>query len=136
VSTVRHRPEPEQHEPASQEEDIVPDHGDNQETPAPVTAPGRPRSNRDWWPNQPDLRMLRQPAPQSSPLDGGYSYREQFKTLDVEALKRDVIAVMTTPQDWWPADYSHSSARSRRSTRPATRGTSSSVTSSPRGTRS
>ena len=85
----------------------MPDHGDNQETPAPVTAPGRPRSNRDWWPNQPDLRMLRQPAPQSSPLDGGYSYREQFKTLDVEALKRDVIAVMTTPQDWWAADYGH-----------------------------
>ncbi len=85
----------------------MPDHGDNQETPAPVTAPGRPRSNRDWWPNQPDLRVLHPPAPSSSPLDDGYSYREQFKTLDVEALKRDVIAVMTSPQDWWAADYGH-----------------------------
>jgi len=62
----------------------MPDHGDegsNQATSAPATAPGRPRSNRDWWPNQPDLRVLHQPAPLSSPLDDGYSYREQFKAL-------------------------------------------------------
>jgi catalase-peroxidase len=75
--------------------------------PAPTPAEHRPRTNRDWWPNQPDLSVLRQHAPASSPLGGDFDYRQSFKDLDVEALKRDVIEVMTTSQDWWPADHGH-----------------------------
>src|SRR5580765_7597211 len=65
------------------------------------------RSNRDWWPNQLNLQGLNQHAPQSDPMDEDYNYAEAFKNLDVEALKRDLIQVMTTSQEWWPADYVH-----------------------------
>ena len=65
------------------------------------------RSNRDWWPNQLNLRILHQHSPQSSPLDPAFNYAEAFKTLDLDALKKDVFALMTTSQDWWPADYGH-----------------------------
>jgi catalase-peroxidase len=65
------------------------------------------RSNRDWWPNQLNLRILHQHSPQSSPLNPAFSYAEAFKTLDLDALKKDVFALMTTSQDWWPADYGH-----------------------------
>ncbi|WP_227371116.1 catalase/peroxidase HPI [Mycobacterium fragae] len=64
-------------------------------------------TNRDWWPNQPDLSILHKHAPQASPMGEDFNYREEFKKLDVEALKRDVFEVMTTSQDWWPADYGH-----------------------------
>jgi catalase-peroxidase len=64
-------------------------------------------TNRDWWPNQPDLSVLHKHAPQANPLGEGFNYAEEFKKLDVEALKRDVFEVMTTSQDWWPADYGH-----------------------------
>ncbi|HEY7550328.1 MAG TPA: peroxidase family protein, partial [Hyphomicrobiaceae bacterium] len=64
-------------------------------------------TNRDWWPNQPNLQPLRQPSSRSDPMGAGFSYAEEFKTLDVEALKRDIFEVMTTSQDWWPADYGH-----------------------------
>lgn len=74
---------------------------------SPKPAPHRPRTNQDWWPNQPDLQVLRTHAAQITPLDEGFDYAEQFKTLDVEALKRDLIAVMTDSQDWWPADHGH-----------------------------
>jgi catalase-peroxidase len=70
-------------------------------------APARPRSNQDWWPNQLNLQVLRQRSPLSDPMDPGFDYREAFKALDVNALKRDVIEVMTTSQEWWPADYGH-----------------------------
>ena len=53
-------------------------------------------SNRDWWPNQPNLQVLHQPSPQSSPRGEDFRYAEEFKTFDVEALKRDVLEVMTT----------------------------------------
>ena len=62
-------------------------------------------SNRDWWPNQLDLRMLHQPAPAADPMGAEFDYAEEFKTLDLEALKKDIEAVMTTSQDWWPADF-------------------------------
>jgi catalase-peroxidase len=62
-------------------------------------------SSRDWWPNQLDLRMLHQPAPAADPMGEEFNYAEEFKTLDLEALKKDIEAVMTTSQDWWPADY-------------------------------
>jgi catalase-peroxidase len=64
-------------------------------------------TNEDWWPNQPNLQVLRQHSPVPTPLGEGFDYKEEFETLDVEALKRDVFEVMTTSQDWWPADYGH-----------------------------
>ena len=80
---------------------------ENPAIPSPEPATNRPRTNQDWWPNQPNLQVLKKHAPQASPLGANYSYAEQFATLDVEALKRDVIDVMTTSQDWWPADFGH-----------------------------
>jgi catalase-peroxidase len=74
------------------------------QSPTPAT-PNRPRTNQDWWPNQLDLQILHQHSTKSNPLGTGFSYREQFKNLDLDALKRDVVEVMTTSQDWWPADY-------------------------------
>ncbi len=69
--------------------------------------PTSPNSNQDWWPNQLDLEVLRQHSTGVDPMGEGFDYREEFKTLDVEALKREVIDVMRTPQEWWPADYGH-----------------------------
>jgi catalase-peroxidase len=73
--------------------------------PTPKTT--RPRTNRDWWPNQVDLQVLHQHTPRPNPLGDDFNYAEAFKTLDLEALKRDIVEVMTTSQDWWPADYGH-----------------------------
>jgi catalase-peroxidase len=67
----------------------------------------RPRTNRDWWPNQPDLRPLHAHSPSADPLGPEFSYKERFAQLDVEALKRDIADVLTTSQDWWPADHGH-----------------------------
>jgi catalase-peroxidase len=67
----------------------------------------RPRTNKDWWPDQIDLNVLHQHPSQSNPLGGDFDYAEEFKSLDVEALKQDVFEVMTTSQPWWPADYGH-----------------------------
>ncbi|HEX2850463.1 MAG TPA: catalase/peroxidase HPI [Acidimicrobiales bacterium] len=74
--------------------------------PAPDTD-ARPRTNRDWWPNQLDLHVLHQHTPVGNPMGAGYRYAEAFESLDVEALKRDLVELMTTSQDWWPADYGH-----------------------------
>src|SRR5438034_899694 len=74
---------------------------------SPAPTPHRPRTNQDWWPNQPNLQVLHQQSPRSHPMGEDFSYAEEFKTLDVEALKRDLFEVMTTSQDWWPADYGH-----------------------------
>jgi len=63
--------------------------------------------NREWFPNQLDLKILNQNSPQSDPLGPEFNYAEAFKSLDLEALKQDVFALMTTSQDWWPADYGH-----------------------------
>ena len=67
----------------------------------------RPPTNQEWWPNQPDLRPLRQHMSQPNPAGAGFNYAREFKTLDVNALKRDLFEAMTTSQDWWPADYGH-----------------------------
>ncbi|HET9014623.1 MAG TPA: catalase/peroxidase HPI [Thermomicrobiaceae bacterium] len=75
--------------------------------PSPTPKVTRPRSNRDWWPNRLDLSVLHQHSHLSNPLDADFSYAEAFKGLDVAALKRDLIELMTTSQDWWPADYGH-----------------------------
>jgi catalase-peroxidase len=77
----------------------------------PVIAPPspdmarRPRTNQDWWPNQLDLRVLNPNKP--SPMGADYDYKAAFSELDVEALKADVMAVMTDSQEWWPADFGH-----------------------------
>ena len=63
--------------------------------------------NRDWWPNELKLNILRQHAPQSNPLGEDFNYAEAFKSLDFNALKQDVLNLMTDSQDWWPADYGH-----------------------------
>ena len=73
---------------------------ENPAIPSPTPKRHRPRSNRDWWPDQPELSILRAHSPRSSPLGEGFSYAKEFKTLDVEALRRDVIKVMTTSQSW------------------------------------
>ncbi|HKT03341.1 MAG TPA: catalase/peroxidase HPI [Rugosimonospora sp.] len=67
----------------------------------------RATSNRDWWPNQLDLTVLHQNPAKADPMGAEFNYTEEFKTLDLAALKADVDAVMTTSQDWWPADYGH-----------------------------
>ena len=74
---------------------------------APTPAPHRPRSNQDWWPNQLDLSVLHQHSERSNPLGADFDYAEAFAALDVEALKQDVVDLMTDSQDWWPADYGH-----------------------------
>ncbi len=64
-------------------------------------------SNRDWWPNQLNLGILHQNSSLSNPLDEVFNYAEEFKKLDLEALKNDLYALMTDSQDWWPADFGH-----------------------------
>ena len=80
---------------------------ENPVIPSPTAKSGRPRTNQDWWPNQLDLHVLHQHAPQANPLGEDFDYKSEFKNLDVDELKRDVIDVMTTSQEWWPADYGH-----------------------------
>ncbi|TMF17214.1 MAG: catalase/peroxidase HPI [Chloroflexi bacterium] len=84
--------------------------GSDSESPAiptPTPTPQRPKTNQDWWPAQPNLQVLSHHSPLSNPMDRNFDYAEQFKTLDVDSLKRDLIEVMTTSRDWWPADYGH-----------------------------
>jgi len=64
-------------------------------------------TNRDWWPNQLDLRILHQHSTKSNPMDKDFDYAAEFKKLNYEALKKDLYALMTNSQDWWPADYGH-----------------------------
>ena len=64
-------------------------------------------SNRDWWPNQLNLKILHQHSSKSNPMGEEFNYAEEFKKLDLEALKKDLYALMTDSQDWWPADYGH-----------------------------
>jgi len=68
---------------------------------------GSGTSNRDWWPNQLKLNILRQNSSKSDPMGKAYNYAKEFKSIDLKALKDDIIDLMTTSQDWWPADYGH-----------------------------
>jgi catalase-peroxidase len=68
---------------------------------------GHGTSNRDWWPNQLNLKILHQHSPQSNPMGEAFNYAEAFKSLDLDAVKQDIFDLMTTSQDWWPADYGH-----------------------------
>jgi catalase-peroxidase len=80
---------------------------ENPVIPSPKPKTTRPRTNRDWWPNQLDLSVLHPPSPNASPLEPDFDYAKEFASLDIEALKRDVIEVMTSSQPWWPADFGH-----------------------------
>ncbi len=73
----------------------------------PTTGRGGGMSIRDWWPNQPNLRILHQHSSLSNPMGDEFNYAEEFKKLDLEAVKKDLYALMTDSQDWWPADYGH-----------------------------
>jgi catalase-peroxidase len=73
----------------------------------PLAATFGVRSNRDWWPNQLNLNILRQNSALSDPMGEGFNYADEFKKLDLKALKEDLYALMTDSQDWWPADYGH-----------------------------
>ena len=64
-------------------------------------------ANRDWWPNQLRLDILRQHSAESSPMEADFDYAQAFDALDYEALKQDLHALMTDSQDWWPADFGH-----------------------------
>ncbi len=74
---------------------------------APEPKGTRPRTNKDWWPDQLDLSVLHQHSPLGDPLGEDFDYAAAFATLDLDALKQDIVEVMTTSQDWWPADYGH-----------------------------
>jgi catalase-peroxidase len=80
---------------------------ENPVIPSPKPKTTRPRTNRDWWPHQLDLSVLNPPSPTASPLERDFDYAKAFASLDIEALKRDVIEVMTISQPWWPADFGH-----------------------------
>jgi catalase-peroxidase len=64
-------------------------------------------SNRDWWPNQLNLKILHQNSSMGNPMGEEFNYAEEFKKLDLEVLKKDINVLMTDSQDWWPADYGH-----------------------------
>ncbi|MDQ8154611.1 MAG: catalase/peroxidase HPI [Gemmatimonadota bacterium] len=72
-----------------------------------TATPANSRTNRDWWPNQLNLGILHQHSPLSNPMGTAFRYSDAFKTLDLDALKKDMIALMTTSQAWWPADWGH-----------------------------
>jgi catalase-peroxidase len=74
---------------------------------APTVKGHRPLSNQDWWPNQLNLAVLHQHSPRANPMDDDFNYAEAFKTLDLDEVKQDIVNVLRTSQDWWPADYGH-----------------------------
>ena len=73
----------------------------------PKQSAGSGTGNRDWWPNQLKLNILRQNAALSNPMGESFNYAAEFKSLDLDAVKKDIVDLMTTSQDWWPADYGH-----------------------------
>ena len=104
ISAINHEAEPapvHEAEPASQEGQCPFVSGVLKQT-----AGGGTR-NRDWWPNQLKMNILRQHSPLSDPMDPAFDYAKEFESLDLEAVKKDIFALMTDSQDWWPADYGH-----------------------------
>jgi catalase-peroxidase len=80
---------------------------ENPVIPSPEPKVTRPRTNRDWWPNQLDLSVLHQHSPSSNPMGEDFDYARELESLDVEALRQDLMDLMTDSQNWWPADYGH-----------------------------
>jgi catalase-peroxidase len=81
---------------------------ENPAIPSPEPKTGRrPRTNQDWWPDQLDLQVLHRHSPLSDPLGADFDYAQEFKSLDLDALKGDLVDLMTTSQEWWPADHGH-----------------------------
>jgi catalase-peroxidase len=80
---------------------------ENPAIPSPTPEVPRPRTNHDWWPNQLDLSVLHRHSPLSNPMDADFDYAKEFEALDLDALRRDLIELMSTSQEWWPADYGH-----------------------------
>jgi catalase-peroxidase len=80
---------------------------ENPAIPSPTPDVPSPRTNHDWWPNQLDLSVLHRHSPLSDPMGEGFDYAKEFATLDLEALKADLIELMSSSQEWWPADYGH-----------------------------
>jgi catalase-peroxidase len=93
----------------------APNSGQNPSTEAKCPATGGARrhtsvgahTNADWWPNQLNLKILHQNSPLSNPMGKAFNYAEEFKSLDLNAVIKDLHALMTDSQDWWPADYGH-----------------------------
>src|SRR6267154_1652829 len=88
-------------------EDATPESGGCPVAPAGLTHPTMGDANRDWWPNRLNLKILAKNPAVASPLGAEFNYAEAFKTLDLAAVKRDIAGVLTTSQDWWPADFGH-----------------------------
>jgi len=86
---------------------VVGDMNEETESRCPVVHTPGGTSNRDWWPNQLDVSVLHANSPKGDPLDADFDYAEAFASLDLAAVKRDIGEVMTTSQDWWPADFGH-----------------------------
>ena len=80
---------------------------ENPAIPSPTPKVGRPHTNQDWWPNRLDLSVLHQHSTLSNPLGEDFDYSEAFQGLDLDELERDLVELMTSSQDWWPADYGH-----------------------------
>src|ERR1700733_12748598 len=80
---------------------------ENPAIPSPAPAVARPRTNSDWWPEQLDLSVLHRNSPLSDPMGAGFDYSKEFATLDLDALRRDLVELMSASQPWWPADYGH-----------------------------
>jgi len=88
----------------------VPSTGSDSENPvidAPTVKQTRPRTNQDWWPNQLDLSVLHTQLAAATPMSEDFDYGAEFATIDLEGLKQDIVGIMHTSQDWWPADYGH-----------------------------
>ncbi len=80
---------------------------DKTEAKCPFNPAAGGTTNRDWWPNQLRLDLLHQHSSKSDPMGEDFNYAEEFKSLDLAALKKDLAALMTDSQDWWPADFGH-----------------------------
>lgn len=74
-----------------------------------ASAAGSAQTKRDWWPNQLKLNILRQHSALSDPMDASFDYNKECESFDLDALKKDIVDLMTQSQDWWPAYYGHSS---------------------------
>src|SRR3974377_1501620 len=89
------------------------------EAKCPFSAGSSAHANRDWWPNQLDLQVLHQHSNLSDPMGEGFDYAKEFKSLDLSAVVKDLHALMTDSQPWWPADFGHYGPLFIRMARPA-----------------